>query len=305
MKKWMLLFLLFSLLLSACQSAPAAATKPGLKVIAVESFLQDIAQNVAGSRASVSYLLPLGLDPHSFEPSPRDVARLADSSVVIINGGGIEQWLEKAINNIGGQRLIIEASAGLKSRTPQPGEMPVDEPGGLDPHFWLDPLSVVKYVENIRDGLIQADPAGKDEYTANADAYIAQLRDLNGWIQSQIDQIPPARRLMVTNHESFGYYADRYGLKIVGTILQSVSSSATPSAQQMAQLVNQIKSSGAPAIFLETGTNPKLAEQIASETGAVVVTDLLTHSITAPDGLAPTYIDMMKYNTNEIVKALK
>ena len=118
-----------------------------------------------------------------------------------------------------------------------------------DPHFWLDPLNVVKYVENIRDGLIAADPAGKDVYTQNADAYIAQLNELDAWIKQQVVAIPDERRLIVTNHESFGYFADRYGFKIIGTIIPSVSSGASPSAQQMARLMDHIRETNASAIF--------------------------------------------------------
>lgn len=129
-----------------------------------------------------------------------------------------------------------------------------------DPHFWLDPLSIVKYVENIRDGLIAADPNGKDIYTQNAAAYITQLNDLNGWIEQQVSVIPVERRMIVTNHESFGYFADRYGFKIIGTIIPSVSTGSSPSAQQMARLVDHISETGAIAIFLETGSNPNLAE---------------------------------------------
>jgi ABC-type Zn uptake system ZnuABC Zn-binding protein ZnuA len=174
-----------------------------------------------------------------------------------------------------------------------------------DPHFWLDPNNVVKYVENIRDGLIAADPDGKDIYTQNAASYIAQLNELDAWIKQQVNAIPEDRRLIVTNHESFGYFADRYGFKIIGTIIPSVSTGSSPSAQQMARLVDHIRETGAIAIFLETGSNPKLAEQIAQETGVKVVSDLYTHSITEPGGKAPTYIDMMKYNVQAIVEALK
>ncbi len=107
-----------------------------------------------------------------------------------------------------------------------------------DPHFWLDPNNVIQYVENIRDGLIAADPAGKDIYTQNAAAYITQLKELDGWIQEQVAQVPAERRLLVTNHESFGYFADRYGFQIIGTIIPYVSTGASPSAQQMARLVD-------------------------------------------------------------------
>jgi ABC-type Zn uptake system ZnuABC Zn-binding protein ZnuA len=249
-------------------------------------------------------LVPVGLDPHAFDPTPRDIGRIADSSLLVVNGAGLEGWIKKTLDNAGGKHTVIEASAGLKSRTPDQVDQTLGSPE-VDPHFWLDPISVIHYVENIRDGLIAADPAGKDEYTRNASAYIAQLKALDGEIRSQVDQIPPKKRLIVTNHESFGYFADRYGFKIIGAIIPSVSSDASPSAQQMARLIDQIKKTGASAIFLETGTNPELADQIASDSNIKIITGLNTHSLTQPDGPAPTYLDMMRENTRLIVEALK
>jgi ABC-type Zn uptake system ZnuABC Zn-binding protein ZnuA len=294
--------------LPACAPAGPAAQPAGgapLAVLATETFLADIAQNVAGDRLKVAALLPIGTDPHSFEPTPQDAAKVAASQVLIVNGGGLESFLSKLLDNADGQRLVIVASAGLVSRTPGAGEIrDADHPEG-DPHFWLDPIMVVKYVDNIRAGLSQADPAGAAVYARNAEAYSAQLKELDTWIAAQVQQIPPERRLLVTNHESFGYYADRYGFKIVGAVVPSFSSDASPSAQQLAQLVNAIKASGAPAVFLETGSNPQLAQQVAQETGIKVVADLYTHSISPAGGPAPSYIEMMRYDTRAIVDALK
>ncbi len=304
MRRALLLAILFVLSLAACQSAQPTPAGGLPTVLAVETFLADITQNVAGDRLQVSALVPLGLDPHAFEPTPQDVAKISRSQVLVINGGGFEEWLGKVLENAGGQRLVIEASAGVARRSPQPGEPPFDEAGG-DPHFWLDPNNVIQYVENIRDGLSQADPAGAEVYARNADAYIAQLKDLDAWIRQQVEQVPAGRRLMVTNHESFGYFADRYGFTLLGAIIPSVSTSASPSAQQLAGLARRIEETGAPALFLETGSNPQLAEQLAAETGAKVVTGLYTHSVTPPDGPAPTYIEMMRYNVKAIVEALK
>jgi ABC-type Zn uptake system ZnuABC Zn-binding protein ZnuA len=301
-------FIITSLFVSACQSSATTRDNTGpsvIKVVAVESFLADIAQNIAGDRIKVEALIPLGLDPHAFEPTPRDIVKIAESQVLIANGGGIEEWLDETMNNVGGERLVVEAAAGLVSREAREGELAPDEHNGEDPHYWLDPTRVIKYVENIRDGLIQADPQNKATYTTNAAAYIVQLQELDGWIKQQVDQIPAEKRLIVTNHESFGYFADRYGFKIIGTVIPSVSSGASPSAQQLAQLIDHIRQSGASAIFLETGANPQLADQIAQETGVKVVTGLYTHSITEPGGEAPTYIDMMKYNVTVILDALK
>ena len=174
-----------------------------------------------------------------------------------------------------------------------------------DPHFWLDPISVIKYTENIRDALSQVDPAGKELYAKNAETYIGKLRELDAWITGQVQTVPESRRLLVTNHESFGYFADRYGFRVVGTVIPSVSTGASPSAQQLASLVDHLKATEAPAIFLETGANPQLANQLAQETGITVVNDLYTHSVTESSGNAPTYIDMMRYNVQKIVEALK
>jgi ABC-type Zn uptake system ZnuABC Zn-binding protein ZnuA len=277
------------------------------RVLVVETFLADIAQNVAGDRLIIDTLVPVGVDPHAFEPTPQDIARISQANLLIINGAGFEAWLEKTVQAAGGIHTTVEASAGLTSRTAREGEetMHIEEHEGGDPHFWLDPLSVVRYVENIRDGLIQVDPQGKETYTRNAEAYIARLKELDGWIKEQVKQVPQERRKMVTNHESFGYFADRYGFQIIGTVIPSVSSSASPSAQQLARLVDTIRATNAPAVFLETGSSPQLANQLASETGIKIVTGLQTHSITEPGGDAPTYIDMMRLNTKLIVDALK
>jgi len=293
-----------ALLLSACDPAQAQQVpNQPIKVLAVETFLADIAQNIAGDRLKIDSLLPVGMDPHAYEPTPQDVTRIAESQIVITNGAGFELWLAKTLDNAGGQHTVIEASAGLTSRKPSSDEV-IDPDHTGDPHFWLDPNNVIKYAENIRDGLTAADPEGKMIYAQNTQNYITQLKELDQWIRAQVSQIPPAKRLLVTNHESFGYFADRYGFTIIGTVIPSTSSEASPSAKQMAALIDRIKQYSVKAIFLETGANPQLAEQIAQETGAQVITDMYTHSITAASGEAPTYIEMMKHNVS-LLAALK
>jgi ABC-type Zn uptake system ZnuABC Zn-binding protein ZnuA len=302
-----------ALLLSLCAflavqpacGGPAAGPSPAqpLRVLAVETFLADMAQNVAGERLHVEALLPLGVDPHSYEPTPGDVARVVEADVIIVNGAGLEGFIDDLIRNAGGEKRVIVASEGLVSRTPQAGEV-VDAGHDQDPHFWLDPNNAIRYVENISAGLSQADPAGGEGYAKNAANYISQLHDLDSWIAGQVAVVPAGRRLLVTNHESLGYYADRYGFQVVGAIVPSVSTGASPSAQQLADLVDRIRVTGASVVFLETGTNPQLADQLAQETGVRVVTGLFTHSVSAPDGPAPTYMEMMRYDTRAIVEAL-
>jgi ABC-type Zn uptake system ZnuABC Zn-binding protein ZnuA len=293
---WVPLFLI-SFIFSACSPEPGNSTNNNTvkKIIAVESFLADITQNVAGDRFQVDSLIPINVEPHTFEASPRDVVKISESSILIINGAGFETWIDPVLQNAGGKRTVIIASKGLPSR----------DKTQSDPHFWMDPTKVITYVENIRDGLIEADPAGKDIYTHNADSYILKLKDLDAWIKDQVSQIPPQNRLLVTNHESIGYFADRYGFQVIGAIIPSVSTDAAPSAQQVAQLIDHIRATGSKAIFLEMGANPDLAKQISSETGVVVVADLYTHSLTEASGPAPTYLEMIKTDVNKIVVALK
>ncbi len=304
MKKiFSIIFLLMTippLLLTSCGlSSPTA--EAGLSVLATTTFLADIARNIVGDRAEVDSLLPIGADPHAYQVTPTDVAKVSESDVLIQNGIEYERFIETILENADGERIIVTATDGL---TPRVLEGEAAEHGAGDPHMWLDPNLVVTYVENVRDGMIQADPEGEATYRANAYAYIAQLRDLDAWIRAQVESIPAERRLLVTNHESLGYFADRYGLAIVETILTSFSSDASASAQEIAAAVDAIKASGASAIFLGDVESATLANQIASETGAKVVADLHLESLT--DGApAATYIEMMKYNVSLIVEALK
>jgi ABC-type Zn uptake system ZnuABC Zn-binding protein ZnuA len=259
-------------------------------ILADTSFLADITQNVAGDRFSVSSLVPLGADPHTFEATPQDAQRVAECRALVINVTGLMPVVDELAAGAGGPgMLVIEAAAGL----PDAKE---------DPHFWLDPMGVITYVDNIANGLATVDPVGMEVYLANAEAYKVELRELDAWIVAQVATIPAERRLLVTNHASFGRFAARYGFEIVGTVFQTTTGEGSPSARQLASLVESIRTTGAPAIFLETGSSPDLAEQVAAESGVEVVSDLYTHSL--GEG-APTYLDMMRWNVTRIVEALR
>jgi ABC-type Zn uptake system ZnuABC Zn-binding protein ZnuA len=295
-------FLLLQILISSCTSSvPTTPTSSLPKVLAVESFLADITRNVTGDRLIVDSLIPLGVDPHAYQPTPQDAARIADARVLILNGVNLEGFLDPILQNEANKnQLTIKVSNGLSVRLNPAG----DNSGG-DPHFWLDPNNVIRYIENIRDGLTIADPAGAAVYRANADRYTTSINNLDKWVSTQVQEVPETHRLLVTNHDSLGYFADRYGFKVIGAIVPSISSGAAPSAQELASLISSIRSSGAAAIFLETGTNTQLADQIAAETGVRVITGLYLHSLSSADGPASTYIDMMQYDVNMIVNALK
>ncbi len=296
--------LAFAGLLSAGCGGASDPSSGALAVVASTSFLADIAQNVAGDRFHVQALIPRGTDPHAFEPAPSDLRDVAGADLVIINGGGLEGTLLDTLQNAVGGSTIVDASAGLTTRTPQPGE-PALAAGETDPHFWLDPELVKTYVTNIEAAFSKADPAGAVTYKANAATYDKKLDALDAWIRQQVAQIPPAERKLVMDHVSQGYFADRYGFSIVGTVIPSATTGDSPTARQLSDLVRTIRATGTKAIFVDASESPQLAEQIGAETGAKVVTDLLDHSLTAPDGPAPTYIAMLKFDTRLIVEALK
>lgn len=288
---WILILLCLATLTS-CSGSP----RPD--VLTTTTILADIARHVAGDQLVTQSLLPFGADPHSYQPVPQDTKKINESKVLVVNGANYERSLEPLLANVKDKKEFIEASTGLRL---------LSDPGNsqeIDPHLWLDPNNVIVYVDNIREGLAHFNPEGADMYQANARAYIAQIQELDAWINGQVAQIPPKRRVLVTNHESLEYFAERYGFTVVGAVVNSFSSDASPSAQQMAELVDRIKLFEVPAIFLDAADNPTLAQQIASETGMKVVTDLHLESLTegAPAG---TYIDMMRYNVTKIVEALK
>ncbi len=308
------LLTLLGLLLAACGSTQTESGEAGsLKILASTTFLADITQNVVGDRAQVESLLPVGADPHAYQESPTDVAKIAESNVLILNGVEYEHFIESLLENAGGERLVIEATAGLEPHAMEEheGDEHAEEEGeeehgheAGDPHMWLDPNLVITYVENIRDGLSEADPEGAENYKANADAYIAQLQELDAFIKEQVDSVPAERRLLVTNHEAMDYFAERYGFEVVDTIIPSLSSEASASAQEVAAAIEAIKATGAPAIFLGEVENADLANQIAAETGVKVVDSLYLETLTDGEPAA-TYINMMKYNVTQIVEGLK
>ncbi len=293
-------------LAGGCQSAPQTTDEPGaLQVMAAESFLADIAQNVAGTQFTVTSLMPDGADPHAFQPAPQDVVKISNSDLFILNGGGLETWLEDVVAGAGADITVVTASEGLEGREAEHEGENHDHEHDFDPHFWLDPNLVMSYVENIKNAFIELDPENSAIYEKNAAGYTAQLAELDAYIRQQTETIPPERRKLVTAHESLGYFAERYGYELTGAILPGYSSSSTPSAQMMAEVIEKIRQTGAPAIFLETGSNPELAFQISSETGIQVLTDLRTHAVTSKNTESTGYIGMMRHNIDLIVGALK
>lgn len=290
---FLLSILIFTLTVSCSSNAASDSPQADSAILTSTTLLADIARNVAGDHATIDSMLPIGADPHSYQPTPQDMAKIENSPLLILNGAEYEHFLEPFLANNKKQTVITTTGINLRKN---------DE--GVDPHAWLDPNHAVVYVENIRDGLIQLDPPNAEIYKSNAAAYVAELKNLDIWIKEQVAQIPAEKKLLITNHEALGYFAERYGFTVAGSVIPSFSSNAAPSAQQMAGLIDEINALGVSAIFLDAADNDALANQIASETGAMVISDLHLESLTegAP---AATYIDLMKHNVTRIVEALK
>ena len=277
-----------------------------LEVVATTTIVADVVTNVAGEMAEVASLLPIGADPHAFTPAPRDMAMLRDADVIMANGAGLEEFLEDYIASAGEGVPVVYLSDGITLRTFEPHEDDADSDAheGADPHTWTSPANVMVFARNAADALATLDPANAEAYQANAEAYIAELAELDRWVQEQLATIPEEDRLLVSDHDVFGYYADRYGLEQLGAIVPAFSSAAQPSARELADLQTAMREHGVKAVFVGTSVNSTVAERVAQDLGIEVVA-LYTGSLGEPGSGAETYIDYTRYNTNAIVQALR
>lgn len=307
------LMLLGALLLGSCGSKPPDDGR--LKVVATTTIVADVVRQVGGDLVSVTTLLPVGADPHSFSPRPQDIARVADAAVVFANGAGLEEFLAPLLANAGGQAEVIPLSEGLtlleaaahKDEHEENAAHADEDAGhhheGGDPHTWTDPHNVIHWVDRAEQALARLDPAHAAAYQANAAAYREQLRALDAWIEAEVAQIPPDQRQLVTDHTAYSYFAARYGFEQIGAIIPGYSTNAQPSAQEIAALEERIRAYDTPAVFVGKTVNPALAERIAADTGVRLVS-LYGGSLSDPDGEAGTYLDYMQYNVTAMVGAL-
>ncbi len=301
--------LLLLTLLVACGDPTAPVTKdaPGtassaakIKVVATTTQVGDFVKNVGGNRVELVTILKPGVDAHDYEPTSADSKALAAAQIIFSNGVGLEEWLDKTIKNSGTKATQVIASDGIK---PRPGSTSQEKPG--DPHLWFSTDNAKKMVDNITTGLIKIDGAGKEIYETNAKSYKAQIDDLAKQIKILIDTIPADHRKLVTNHDAFGYFAEQFGIKIVGSVIPSFDSTAEPSAQELKELVDKIKATKVPAIFTETSINPKLAEQISKEAGVKIFSNLYGDTLGEAGSDGDTYLKMMLANAKNIANGLK
>lgn len=293
------------LLLTGCGSGGASASGDGrLAVVATTSQVADFSRVVGGDRVRVTQILRPNVDPHDYEPSPRDLDSIGTARVLVENGVGLESWLDDAIDAGGFDGVRVDASHGVTIRN---GNGSDEEKAG-DPHIWHNPLNVKIMAGNIARGLTQADPANAKIYQANLAAYDARLDALDTDIRRQIATIPAASRKLVTNHDAFGYYIARYGLTFVGSIIPSFDTAAELSGRSIKDLVARIRQTGTRAVFSETSLPPRTARTIATEAGVRVEAgedSLYGDTLGPPGSDGDTYLHMEEHNTRTIVAALR
>ncbi len=290
-----LITLLF--VVTACGPAKgrASAGAPTLDVVTTTTVFADIVRNVGGDRVTVTSIVPAGAGPEDYEPKPDDAVKIADADLIVSNGVGLDDFLDKLINAAGeGATARLVLGNGIPTIT-------VD--GEPNPHFWLDPSLVGDhFVPAISAALARLDPAGAAGYAANASAYVARIGAMDAANKTKVESLPVANRKLVTFHDAFPYFARHYGFELVGVILANVGQE--PTASDLAALVQKVRAAGATAVFSEAQFSPELARTLAQEAGVARIVSTLYNDTLGPPP-ADTYLKMMEWNVDEIVKALR
>jgi ABC-type Zn uptake system ZnuABC Zn-binding protein ZnuA len=286
------------LLVAGCAkpAGPWGEGATGLRVVATTTVVADILAHVGADRVDKVTLLKPGIDAHDYEPSPADVEAIANAELVVENGVDLESWLADTIESSGYDGPVVDASQGVRPR--QVGGEP-------DPHIWQDPRNAMVMAANIEHGLARVEPEWADFFQRQLDGYLGELRDLDAEVERQTAAL--ANRKVVTNHDAFGYYLDRYHLELVGSVIPSFDSSAELSGRDIRDLVARIRATGVKAVFSETSLPPRAAETIAREAGVRVVTGedaLYGDSLGPPGSEGDTYVRMIQHNTETIVSNL-
>ncbi|WP_243410240.1 metal ABC transporter solute-binding protein, Zn/Mn family [Pokkaliibacter plantistimulans] len=290
--------LLYSALALTSQSTLAATSAPEIKVVASFSILADVVRQVGGSHVQVTSLVPANGDPHEFEPSPADAKALKEARVTFLSGEGLENWFSRLAKASGSNQQPVVVSDGLTTHTFEEDGKQV-----TDPHVWNSIPNVLHWVSHIEQALAKADPADAADYKANAERYSAQLKTLDGQIRAELGTIPVDKRKVLTSHDAFGYYSLEYGVSFLSPL--GLSTETEASASEVAQLIEQIRQDGIKVYFFENSNDPRLIRQIADATGAQPGGELYPESLSDAAGPAPSYLKMMSYNTEQILKALK
>jgi manganese/iron transport system substrate-binding protein len=283
-----------------------------LQVVATTNIIADVVARVGGDAVALTALVPNGADPHSYQAKPDDLRTLDDAQVLFVNGLGLEEALASILTSLE-NTAVVSVNEEITPRALEKEEHADDESthegetdhahGGLDPHTWMDVANVRLWTDTVETALRALDPANADTYAANAAAYRTELDALDVEIRELLAGIPAERRKLVTDHDSYGYFADAYDFTVIGSVIPALSTLATPSAQQLAALQDQLRTEAVPAIFVDSTVNPQLAERLAADLGIQVV-PVYAGSLSPADGPAATYAELMRFNAAALAGAL-
>ncbi|MGX9574962.1 zinc ABC transporter substrate-binding protein AztC [Mesorhizobium sp. f-mel] len=305
---------------------PSVAAAENLKVVASFSIIADFAKNVGGDRVDIITLVGPNGDAHVYEPKPADAATVGSADVVLVNGLQFEGFLQRLVEASATKAPVVELTKGSEvlRNTLEGGHHDQDKAakgeeghaaeaeegheeghhhhGESDPHAWQSVHNAELYVKNIADAFCAADAAGCDTYRANAQSYGRQLEGLEAEIKAAVAEIPEDKRTIISSHDAYGYFEHEYGIKFLAP--EGVSTESEASASDVAALIKQIRQDKASAIFVENVTNPRLIEQIASETGLKVGGELYSDALSDKNGPAATYLEMVRHNISTIKGAI-
>lgn len=270
-----------------------------LQVVATTTMLEDLVQQLGGEHIEVESLVSIGGDPHVYQPRPDDARTVAESDAVVMNGLLLEGWMENLVRHAGGERPVIVGGEAIDE------EALIRVEGAVDPHIWFDVGMWRDVARKVADGLV--DLAGDDEVVAAAirqrhQAYDAVLADLDDWVRTQIETVPPQQRVLITSHDAFNYFGEAYGIDVEA--VQGLSTEQEASQRDVANIIELVQERKAPAVFTETSVHPGLIEQVARETGIERAGPLYSDSVGPVDSGAHTYVGMVEANVEMIIEAL-
>ena len=302
--KTALLVAMFALATAHLFAAPKSERPQGdqVAVVATTTIVADIVAGVGGDRISLYVMLSAGVDPHVFQPTPRDVRHVADADVLFANGAGLEAVFLGNLLDSAEPRRTVEVSAHLPLRRMDAAAREHGH-GEFDAHVWMDPTLVAGWTVEIAEALAEVDPAHAAEYATRAATLTSELHELDAWIREQVSAIPEQRRVLVTDHDVLGYFADRYGFELLETVIPGVSTASEPSARHLAQLRETVVEHDIPAIFIGATASPRMARTVAADLGIELVA-IYTGSLSEPGGPADTYQEFMRTNVGRIVDVL-
>ena len=265
-------------------------------VLSSASMIWDMAKNIGGDKVKHQLIVPIGGDPHLYEPTPGDARKVENADLIFVNGLTFEGWIIELIENSGTRAELDTVTNGIKAISSDTYK------DSFDPHAWMDINNAFIYIDNIRKSLTELDPDNADYYRSNYEKYREKLDSLDQYIRERVAEIPEEKRVLITSHDAFKYYGKRYGLRLEAIV--GISTEAEAQTSDIVRINKTIAETGVPAIFIESTINPKLIRQIAKDNNIVIGGKLYADSIGDEDSPAPSYYDMLKHNTDTIVNAL-